>query len=127
MGFLNRLKDKLAPAKGKASDLAQQHGDKIDSGLDKAAQLVDRRTKGKYSKQIRTGTGKAKEALDRFAEEDDGRRQDDGRGQEDGRGQVNGREGDDGRKDVGGRTPPGGTRPPSPPEPPSSPTPPAAS
>ncbi|WP_030563082.1 antitoxin [Streptomyces aureocirculatus] len=106
MGFLNRLKDKLAPAKGKASDLAHQHGDKIDLGLDKAAQLVDRRTKGRYSDKIRTGTGKAKDALDRFAGEDDGRKE------------------GDGHKDVGGRTPPGDTPPPSPP---SSPTPPAAS
>ncbi|MVO89699.1 antitoxin [Streptomyces sp. p1417] len=103
MGFLNRLKDKLAPAKGKASELAQQHGDKVDQGLDKAAQLVDRRTKGKYSDKIQTGAGKAKDALDRFAGADDGRKED----------------GD--RKDGGGRTPPGDTPPPS------SPTPPTAS
>lgn len=67
MGFLDKLKDKLAPAKGKASGLAQQHGDKIDQGLDKAAKMVDGKTKGKYSDKIQTGTGKAKGAVDRFA------------------------------------------------------------
>ncbi|MEU4794568.1 antitoxin [Streptomyces sp. NPDC023327] len=67
MGFLDRLKDKLAPAKGKVSDLAQQHGDKIDQGLDKAAKVVDAKTKGKYSDKIHTGTGKAKDAVDRLA------------------------------------------------------------
>jgi hypothetical protein len=72
MGFLDTLKAKLAPAKDKVSDLAQQHGDKIDHGLDKAAKLVDEKTKGKYSDKIESGTGKAKEALDRIAHKDGG-------------------------------------------------------
>ncbi|MEU3742871.1 antitoxin [Streptomyces sp. NPDC032198] len=67
MGFLQNLKDKLAPAKDKVAGLAQQHGDKIDQGLDKAAKVVDDKTKGKYSDKIRTGTGKAKDAMDRLA------------------------------------------------------------
>jgi hypothetical protein len=67
MGFLDNLKSKLAPAKSKVSDLAQQHGDKIDQGLDKAAKVVDEKTKGKYSDKIQTGTGKAKDAMDRLA------------------------------------------------------------
>ncbi|MCX4547765.1 antitoxin [Streptomyces sp. NBC_01387] len=72
MGFLDNLKAKLAPAKDKVSDLAQQHGDKIGQGLDKAAQTVDSKTKGKYSDKIESGTGKAKEALDRLSHKDDG-------------------------------------------------------
>ncbi|GAA2462440.1 MULTISPECIES: antitoxin [Streptomyces] len=72
MGFLDTLKAKLAPAKDKVSDLAQQHGDKIDHGLDKAAKLVDEKTKGKYSDKIQSGTGKAKEALDRISHKDGG-------------------------------------------------------
>ncbi|KOU44290.1 MULTISPECIES: antitoxin [unclassified Streptomyces] len=72
MGFLDTLKAKLAPAKDKVSDLAQQHGDKIDHGLDKAAKLVDEKTKGKYSDKIESGTGKAKEALDRISHRDGG-------------------------------------------------------
>ncbi|MEV0323173.1 antitoxin [Streptomyces sp. NPDC050658] len=67
MGFLEKLKDKLAPAKDKVSGLAQQHGDKIDQGLDKAAKVVDAKTKGKYSDKIQTGTGKAKDAAHRLA------------------------------------------------------------
>ncbi|MGW4029415.1 antitoxin [Streptomyces sp. NPDC004838] len=72
MGFMDTLKAKLAPAKDKVSDLAQQHGDKIEHGLDKAAKAVDSRTKGKYSGKIETGAGKAKEALDRIAHKDGG-------------------------------------------------------
>ncbi|OWA17829.1 hypothetical protein B9W68_06230 [Streptomyces sp. CS227] len=66
MSFLDNLKAKIAPAKEKVADLTRQHGDKIDQGLDKAAQAVDSRTKGKYSDKIRTGTDKAKGALDQL-------------------------------------------------------------
>ncbi|MBC9728500.1 antitoxin [Streptomyces sp. TRM68367] len=71
MGFLDNLKAKLAPAKGKVSDLAQQHGGKVQHGLDRAAKTVDEKTKGKYSDRIQTGTGKAKEAMDRLAHKGD--------------------------------------------------------
>ncbi|MFC9733543.1 antitoxin [Streptomyces roseolus] len=73
MGFLDSLKAKLGPAKGKVSDLAQQHGDKIDQGLEKAARIVDEKTKGKYSDKIQSGTGKAKDAIDRMGHKDEGR------------------------------------------------------
>jgi hypothetical protein len=72
MGLLDNLKAKLAPAKDKVSDLAQQHGDKIQHGLDKAARVADEKTKGKYSDRIQTGTGKAKGAMDRLAHKDSG-------------------------------------------------------
>jgi len=72
MGLLDNLKAKLAPAKGKVSDLAQQHGGKIEHGLDKAAKAVDKKTKGKYSDKIQTGTGKAKHAMDRLAHKEGG-------------------------------------------------------
>ncbi|MFM9371801.1 antitoxin [Streptomyces sp. Da 82-17] len=72
MSFLNKLKDKLAPAKDKAAGLAKEHGDKIDHGLDKVARTVDQKTKGKYSDKIQSGTGKAKEGLHRFADKGDG-------------------------------------------------------
>jgi uncharacterized protein YjbJ (UPF0337 family) len=67
MGFLDTLKAKLNPAKEKVSDLAQQHGDKIDQGLDKAAKMVDEKTKGKYSDKIQQGTGKAKDAMGKLS------------------------------------------------------------
>ncbi|MFC7302654.1 Rv0909 family putative TA system antitoxin [Streptomyces monticola] len=70
MGLLDTLKAKLAPAKDKVSGLAKEHGDKIDQGLDKVAKTVDEKTKGKYSDKIQTGTGKAKDALDRIAKDE---------------------------------------------------------
>ncbi|MEU6949710.1 antitoxin [Streptomyces sp. NPDC046316] len=72
MGLLDSLKAKLAPAKEKVSDLAQQHEARIDHGLEKAARVVDEKTKGKYSAKIESGTGKAKDALGRIAHKDDG-------------------------------------------------------
>lgn len=71
MGLFDHLKARLAPAKGKVSGLAQQHGDKVHHGLDKAAQVVDEKTKGKYSDRIQSGTGKAKGAMDRLAHKDE--------------------------------------------------------
>jgi len=67
MGLLDNVKAKLSPAKGRVSDLAQRHEDRIQHGLDKAAQVVDKRTKGKYSDRIQAGTGRAKGAMDRLA------------------------------------------------------------
>jgi len=70
MGLLDNLKAKISPAKDKVSGLAQQHGDKVERGLDKAAKVVDEKTKGKYSGKIHSGTGKAKGAMDRLAHKD---------------------------------------------------------
>ncbi|MFF7159434.1 antitoxin [Streptomyces sp. NPDC008079] len=63
MGLKDTFKDKLGLAKSKAGDLAQQHGGKIESGLEKAAHTVDSKTGGKYSDKIGTGVDKAKGAL----------------------------------------------------------------
>jgi len=70
MGLFDNVKAKLAPAKDKVSGLAQQHGDKIQHGIDRAAKVVDERTKGKYSDKIQSGSGKAKGAMDRLAHKD---------------------------------------------------------
>lgn len=59
MGFLDKLK-------GKAKQAVDEHGDQISSGIDKAGAMIDKRTKGKYSDKINTGTGKAKDALDKL-------------------------------------------------------------
>ncbi|WP_408993643.1 antitoxin [Streptomyces sp. 1268] len=72
MGFLDNLKAKLGPAKEKVGDLAQQHGGKIEQGLDKAARTVDQKTKGKYSDKIDSGTRKAKEAVDKLGQKNGG-------------------------------------------------------
>lgn len=70
MGFKDTLKGKLGVAKAKAGDLAQQHGGKIESGLDKAAHTVDAKTGGKYSGKIGSGVDKAKGALDNLKDQD---------------------------------------------------------
>ncbi|MGP3774719.1 antitoxin [Streptomyces sp. SDT5-1] len=67
MGFMDSLKAKFGPARDKVTDLAQQHGDKIDQGLEKAGRMVDEKTKGKYSDKIQMGTDKAKDAGGRMA------------------------------------------------------------
>ncbi|MET7384161.1 antitoxin [Streptomyces sp. NPDC005529] len=72
MGLMDNLKAKLEPAKDKVSGLAQQHGHKVNDGLEKAAKVVDEKTKHKYSDTIRTGTGKAKDAMDRLAAKEGG-------------------------------------------------------
>lgn len=72
MGILDTLKTKLAPARHKVSDFAQQHGDQFDHGIDRAARMVDRTTKGRYSNKIESGTDKAKHAYDRFSHRTDG-------------------------------------------------------
>ncbi|MFI8200669.1 antitoxin [Streptomyces sp. NPDC085942] len=72
MGLLDNLKAKLGPAKEKVGDLAQQHGGKIEQGLDKAARTVDQKTKGKYSDKIDAGTRKAKEAVGKLGQKDGG-------------------------------------------------------
>jgi hypothetical protein len=71
MGLMHNLKAKLAPAKDKVSDFAQRHEDQVHHGLDRAAQAIDKRTKGKYSDKIHSGTGKAKGAVDRLAHKGD--------------------------------------------------------
>ncbi|MFL6172667.1 MAG: antitoxin [Marmoricola sp.] len=57
MGFLSDAKAKLTKA-------VDSNGDKIAGGLDKAGQLVDKKTGGKYSDKIKTGVDKAKDSLD---------------------------------------------------------------
>lgn len=71
MGLFDNLKAKLGPAKDKVSGLAQQHEGKIQHGIDRAAKVVDERTKGKYSDKIQSGSGKAKHAMERLAHKDD--------------------------------------------------------
>jgi len=43
--------------------------DKVHDGIDKAAELVDDKTKGKYSDKVDTVQGKAKEAVEKLADD----------------------------------------------------------
>ena len=72
MGMFDNLKGKADQLREKASGLVDQHGDTIDKGLDKAGEIVDQKTGGKYTEKIATGKAKAREQLDNL----DGRKDD---------------------------------------------------
>ena len=57
MGFLDNVKAKLTSA-------VDSQGEKIADGLDKAADVIDDKTGGKYGDKIDSGVDKAKDALD---------------------------------------------------------------
>ena len=48
----------------KAKDLAQDNADKLDGVIDKAADMVDEKTGGKYSDKIDKAADAARNALD---------------------------------------------------------------
>ena len=64
MGFLDKLKSKT-------TEVVDKHGKQISDGLDKAAGVVDAKTKGKYSDKIKSGSQKAKDALDKLDDKND--------------------------------------------------------
>jgi hypothetical protein len=45
----------------KAKDMAEQHDDKVDQGLDKAGDLADEKTGGGHSEQIDRGVDMAQD------------------------------------------------------------------
>ncbi|WP_306363160.1 antitoxin [Nocardia sp. CC227C] len=59
MGLFDNLKD----AAGKAADLAAQHADKLEPVVDKAGDVIDQKTGGKYAAQVDTAQEAAKKAL----------------------------------------------------------------
>ena len=67
MGFLDKLRGR-SKLKDKAVDLAKEHDDKIDQGIDKAADLADNATKGMYSDKIDGAAEKAKDAYEKPTE-----------------------------------------------------------
>ena len=60
MGFLDEIKDKGDELKDKASELASGHGEQIGQGIDKAAEVADKVTGGKFTEQIDSAAEKAK-------------------------------------------------------------------
>ncbi len=64
MGFLDKFKKK-------AKDLAEDHGDKVEEGIDKAADFADDKTGGKYSDKIDTGAEKAKDFVEGLGDDED--------------------------------------------------------
>jgi hypothetical protein len=70
MGFLDKFKKQGAELKDKAADLAASQNDKIDAGLDKAGDLANKATHGKYDDQIDSAVDKAQAGVDDLAEGD---------------------------------------------------------
>lgn len=64
MGFLDK-------AKGRLSKAVDQHGDKISTGIDKAAALADKKTGGKHHDKIAKAQVKGKDALDKLDNKND--------------------------------------------------------
>ena len=60
MGFMDSVKGMVS----KGKDMAGQHGDKVQGGIDKAADVVDDKTGGKYSDKIDSGADKAKDLIE---------------------------------------------------------------
>ena len=71
MSFMDTLKGKLGMSKDKAGDLGQQHGDKVDQGLDKTGETADSKTGGKHGDQIDSGVDKAKDAVQDYGDKGD--------------------------------------------------------
>ena len=63
MGFLDNA---FGKSKAKLTDAVDKHGDKVASGIDKAAELLDDKTGGKHAAKIATGAEKAKDGLDKL-------------------------------------------------------------
>jgi len=59
-------------SKDKAGDPARQHGDKVDRGLDKTGDAIDKKTGGKYGDKIDSGVEKTKGAVDDYGKKSDG-------------------------------------------------------
>ncbi len=51
----------------KAKDLLNEHNDKVDQGIDKAAQVIDQKTGGQHTEEINQGAEQAKQAMDKQA------------------------------------------------------------
>jgi len=69
MGLFDKLKKKAPELKDKAAGLAASQNAKIDQGIDKAAGLASKATKGKYDDKIDNAASKAKDAADKLAED----------------------------------------------------------
>ncbi len=66
MGLLDKLKGLM----GKAGDLAEQHEEKIDDAVDKAADFADDKTGGKHSDTIDKAAEGVKGAVDKLKDDD---------------------------------------------------------
>jgi len=63
VGFFDKFKKK-------AAEVADDHGDKIEAGIDKAADVADDKTDGKYSDKIESGAEAAKDFVEKLDTDD---------------------------------------------------------
>jgi len=68
MGFFDRFKKQADGIRDKAADVAASQNDKIDAGIDKAADLANKATGGKFDDKIDSAADKAKEGVDKLAD-----------------------------------------------------------
>jgi hypothetical protein len=68
--FLDKAKDVAKDVAVKARKTVGANADKIDSAVDKTAEFVDSKTKGKYSKHIDKAQNAAHGAVDKLAGDD---------------------------------------------------------
>jgi hypothetical protein len=64
MGIFDKLKKQAEKA-------VDEHGGQIAGGIDKAADMVDKKTGGKHAGQVDKGAAMAKDALDKLDGRDD--------------------------------------------------------
>lgn len=67
MGFLDRFKK--SGAIDKVTDAIADNAGKVDDGIDKAADLIDEKTKHKHSGTIDKAAGAAKKGVDKVEEQ----------------------------------------------------------
>lgn len=72
MSFLDKVKKQAGEAASKASDAVAANADKVDKGIDKAAGLASKATKGKYDDKIDTAATKAREEVDKIEKKNKG-------------------------------------------------------
>ncbi|MEE1926603.1 antitoxin [Streptomyces sp. TRM 70351] len=53
----------------KLKTLLVKHDTKVGKAVDQAARMADRKTRGKYSRQIHSGSRKARDAVERISDE----------------------------------------------------------
>jgi hypothetical protein len=70
MGLLDRVKRFVGGARKQADDLAERHGDSIKSGIDKAADVAEKKLGKRKAKQVDSIAGKAKGVVDDLARPD---------------------------------------------------------
>jgi hypothetical protein len=63
---------KMDELKNKAREALTEHKDKIEDGMDKAAQKAKQKAGREHSGKIDSVLGKGRDALDKFTRDDDG-------------------------------------------------------